>query len=89
MTTSQNEIEATFAERLLAYLTVGIAGLSFLALFTVLLAPLFGVDFAVSDFWLWPTCVFIAYWGFPLALILLIVFVIWRVIANRRAQKNL
>lgn len=76
-------------ERLLAYLTVGIAAVSFVALFTVLLAPLFGVDFAESDSWLWPTCVFIAYWGFPLALILLIVFVIWRVFANRRAQQDL
>lgn len=75
-------------ERLLAYLTVGIATVSFIALFAVLLAPLFGVDFAQNDSWIWPACVFVAYWGFPLALILLVIFVIWRVIANRRAQNK-
>ena len=88
MTISQNDTQASLTERALAYLTVGIAAISFVALMTVLLAPLFGVDFAVNQSWLWPTCVFIAYWGFPTALVLLIVFVIWRVIANRRAQKN-
>ncbi|MDJ1372050.1 hypothetical protein C7K25_11835 [Gulosibacter molinativorax] len=75
-------------ERILAYLTVGIAAISFVALFTVLLAPLFGVDFATSTSWVWPACVLIAYWGFPVAFVLLVIFVIWRVIANRRALKK-
>ncbi|MGO1544542.1 MAG: hypothetical protein ACTHXA_09415 [Gulosibacter sp.] len=88
MTISTDNPESSMAERLLAYLTVGVAALSFIALFTILLAPLFGVDFASSDLWIWPVSMFIAYWGFPLALILLVAFVLWRVIANRRAQKN-
>lgn len=72
-------------ERFLAYLAVGIAALSFIALFALLIAPLFGADLAAS--WIWPACMAIAMYGFPAAFILLVVFVVWRVVVNRRTQR--
>ncbi|SJM71728.1 hypothetical protein [Gulosibacter sp. 10] len=75
-------------ERILAYLATGIAILAFIGLLTVLLAPLFGVDYATSHLWVWNASMFVAYWGFPVALILVVALLLIRVISNRRAGRE-
>lgn len=85
MTTPQQAPIST-SERIIANTTAAIAVLAFLSLIAVLLAPLFGVDFAHDATWFWAIALLIAWWGFPLALIGIAAVIILRIIANRRHQ---
>lgn len=75
-------------ERLLAVAAAGIAALSFLALMTVLAAPLFGVS---GESWThpgWQALVLVSYFGFPLAFCLVVAVIGIRIASNRHAERR-
>lgn len=76
---------ATTVEQVLAYSAAILAVLAFVAMITLLLAPLFGVDFAVGPTVLWSVVMAVAYYGFPLAFACLVALLITHVLLNRRA----
>lgn len=86
MTKSQNQAPVGRGERILANATAALAIVAFVCLIAVLVAPLFGVDFATDATWFWPIALLVAWWGFPLALIGVAAVIIIRVISNRRHQ---
>ncbi|MFD2756988.1 hypothetical protein [Gulosibacter faecalis] len=71
-------------EKILANATAALAVIAFVCLVSVLVAPLFGVDFATTASWYWPAALLVAWWGFPIALIGVAAVIITRIIANRR-----
>lgn len=74
------------AELALTYAAAITAGLAFIAMVTLLIAPLLGVDFAVGPTALWPVIMAVAYYGFPLALICVVALLIIHVSLNRRYE---
>lgn len=80
--------EATGFERTLSYAAAIIAITSFLAMMALLIAPLVGVDFSNAPTGLWSVVMTIAYYGFPLAFICVVVLIISNVMRNRRRNNE-
>lgn len=76
------------AERVVAFMAVGIAIVAFVCLLTVLSAPLFGVPGESMTAPGWQFAFLVAYFGFPLAFVLIIALIITRVVQNRRAARR-
>ncbi|MFD2674360.1 hypothetical protein [Gulosibacter bifidus] len=75
---------ASVVERTLAYGAAVFAISAFIAMMTLLIAPLTGVDFGVGAPTFWAIVMAVAYYGFPLALLCVVALVITRVWSNRK-----
>lgn len=67
-------------------MALGIAVLAFLTLIVVLGAPVVGVAGESMTTPLWQTLFTVAYFGFPLAFLLMLTLIIIRIVSNRRAR---
>ena len=82
MTSKRPDAPVSRGERILAFMAVGIAIVSFACLMAVLVAPLTGASPES-----WSVLLAVAYIGFPLALLLMIALLVWRLVINRRANR--
>lgn len=73
-------------ERTIAAVAIGVAIIAFGCLMAVLLAPALGVPGSSMVAPGWQATFLIAYWGLPLAFLLLIGLVIARLAQNRRRR---
>lgn len=80
--------QASAAERGIAIGAVAIAVVSLLALLTILIAGMLGAQVGGDPVWFWDALIAIVYYGFPLAFLLVVVLIVWRMIANRRADRS-
>lgn len=80
--------EANGFERALSYAAAAIAISSFVSMMALLIAPLMGVDFASAPAGLWPVVMTVAYYGFPIAFVCVVVLIISNVVNNRRSNNN-
>ncbi|WP_424463082.1 hypothetical protein [Pseudoclavibacter helvolus] len=83
--TSSNGAPIAKGERILAFMALGIAAISFIALLVLLATPLLGIEVDATNP-IWPTLLFVTYLGFPVAFLLILSLIIWRIVANRRSR---
>lgn len=87
MTSKRPDAPVSRGERILAFMAVGIAIVSFACLMAVLVAPLTGASPESMTAPIWSVLLAVAYIGFPLALLLMIALLVWRLVINRRANR--
>ena len=85
---TSNSAPVSRAERLLAFMAIGIAFVSFVGLIVVLAAPLVGVDPESMTAPGWQTVFMVAYFGLPTAFLLMMTLLVVRFVANRRANRE-
>ncbi|MGO2112114.1 MAG: hypothetical protein ACTH31_10925 [Pseudoclavibacter sp.] len=71
-------------ERTVAFMAIGIGIVAFLCLMAVLIAPLVGMSAEAMTSPLWQLVFMVAYFGLPLAILIMIGLVIARWVQNRR-----
>lgn len=84
--TSSASTRPSRVERILALLAIGIAVIAVACLVAVLVAPLVGVPGSAMVAPGWQVAFLVAYWGLPIAVLLLIGLVISRLAQNRRRR---
>lgn len=85
---SESPLKASLAERILAITAVTLAAVAFICLVVVFAAPYFGVEFGNPPAWYWDAMLAIGYYGIPIAFLLVVVVIILRMVANRRANRD-
>lgn len=85
MTTERAPISA--AERILAFMALGIAVVALVCLIVVIGAPVVGVDPGSMTTAGWQLLFLIAYFGFPVAFVLMLSLFVIRIVSNRRRRK--
>ncbi|KAB1660371.1 hypothetical protein F8O01_03345 [Pseudoclavibacter chungangensis] len=75
-------------ERIIAFMALGIAVIAFVALIVVVGAPLAGVPGDAMTTPLWQTLFLVAYFGLPIAFVLMLTLVIIRIVSNRRHRTD-
>lgn len=85
---SPQQAPVSRGERVVAFLAIGLAIVAFIALMAVLSAPLFGVAAEAMAEPVWQATFFVAYFGFPLAFVLIIGLILARILQNRRARQR-
>ncbi|GGA62739.1 hypothetical protein GCM10011490_11490 [Pseudoclavibacter endophyticus] len=81
---TEEQAPVSNVERIVAFMAIGIGVVAFLCLIAVLMAPLLGVPAASLTAPGWQVAFLVAYFGLPLAVLLLIGLVIARIVQNRR-----
>ena len=85
---SQSPLKASLVERTLAITAVTLAAVAFVCLVVVFAAPMLGVEFGTPPAWYWDVLLAVGYYGIPIAFALVVVVIILRTIANRRANRE-
>ncbi len=85
---SQSPLKASLVERTLAITAVTLAAVAFVCLVVVFAAPMFGVEFGTPPAWYWDVLLAVGYYGIPIAFALVVLVIILRTIANRRANRE-
>lgn len=75
-------------ERTIAFMAIGIAIVAFICLLVVLTAPLLGVPGESMVAPGWQITFLVAYFGFPVAFLLMIALIITRLVQNRRSRSH-
>lgn len=73
-------------ERIVAFVAIGLAIVAFCCLVAVLAAPALGVAAGALTSSGWQTVFLVAYFGFPVAFVLMLGLIIARIVQNRRAR---
>ena len=87
MANSENT-PASPAERFVAITAVVVAAVALVSLLGILIAGMLGAAVGGDPRWVWDTLIAFVYYGFPLAFLLIVVLVVMRMIANRRADRT-
>ncbi|RRJ87476.1 hypothetical protein EG850_04020 [Gulosibacter macacae] len=87
MSISRADAPTSRLERILAISSVVIAVLALVSLIVLLLVPAFGFEFGNPPAWYWDALLAVAYYGFPVAFILVVTLIVMRMVANRRANR--
>lgn len=85
MPETTNNTDTSRLEKVLSYLAASLAGISFVALLALLVAPMLGVDFGTNTL-MWGIIAAVPNYGFPLAFLLIVAIIILSVVRNRRAR---
>ena len=75
------------AERILAYMFIGVVGLSIICFFVVMIATFSGVSREEMGTGIWPLMVSLPLFGLPLAFLLLIALLIINGVRRARASR--
>ena len=75
------------AERILAYMFIGVIGLSIICFFTVMIGTFSGVSREEMTTGIWPLVVTLPLFGLPLAFLLLIALLIINGVRRARASR--
>ena len=75
------------AERILAYMFIGVIGLSIICFFAVMIATFSGVSREEMGTGIWPLVVSLPLFGLPLAFVLLIALLIINGVRRARASR--
>lgn len=85
---NKSQAAVSRVERIVAFVAIGIGVVAFLCLLAVLIAPLAGVpgDSMVAPGW--QVAFLVAYFGFPIAVALMLALIVTRLIQNRRHRSR-
>lgn len=81
-------MKASLAERVIAICAVVLAAVAFLCLVVVFVSPYLGVKFGTPPAWYWDVLLAVGYYGIPIAFGLIVVVIVLRMLANRRANRD-